>query len=590
MQAGRHKAAERLLKDVLRADANNYDALLTLGVLCGQRNDLVQSVRHLTHAVRRRPQSGEALYNLGQALIGLQRFADAAEVLTRAVAVADLPHVHEKLGDCLVRLDRLPEAAHHFDRAVARAGPNASGMLVSSLVEASRRLCAWSDLGRHERRLVEMVANGEPVEPLLLNYVTDDPAVLKRNAMAYATRFLAARLPMAPPLSREQRKTRPHRRLRVGYLCGDFRTHATSHLMAELFESHDRTCFEFYGLSFGPDDKSPLRKRIESAFEHFVDVHRLSTPDMVKRIQALAIDILVDLNGYIANSRPDVLMLRPASVQCHYLAFPGTLGMPMIDYLLADPIIAPSGSEADFTESLVRLPDCYQPNDSKREVAPGRPSRDTYGLPEQGVVLASFNNTIKLSPAMFEIWMRVLAAVPDSVLWLFSDNAWAFDHLRSEAQRAGIGPERTVLAAHVRSPDHLARLAQADLLLDSFPYGAHTTASDALWMGVPTLTLSGRSFASRVCASLLTSVGLPELIATSPSDYERQAIALASDPTRIASLKAHLAQQRTSPLFDTPRLARALEMAYAEMWRLWSAGDPARTFDVPATASEADPA
>jgi len=274
-------------------------------------------------------------------------------------------------------------------------------------------------------------------------------------------------------------------------------------------------------------------------------------------------------------------MARPAPVQCHYLAFPGTLGIAEIDYMIVDPVIVPDGEEGCFTEALARLPDCYQANDRKRAIAENVPSRAACGLPERGVVLASFNNAIKISPNLLDVWTRVLAAVPESVLWLFADNAWAPANLRREAEERGIDPARLVFAGYATPAEHLARLAHADLMLDSFPYGAHTTASDALWMGVPVLTLTGRSFASRVGASLLRAVGLDELIMPSFAAYEREAIALAQDAGRLASLKSRLAAARGNcPLFDTERFARSLEAAYLGMWDRCRRGQPPKGFDV----------
>lgn len=587
IEAGQVKQADRVLKSVLKDEPDNFDALLAMGVLSGQRNDLAAAVRHLARAVRRRPQSGEALYNLGQALISSGRHAEAADALARAVPNADLPHVHEKLGDCYVKLDRLPDAIRHYQRAVDLTGVSAGGMLLSSWVEAKRRACDWNQIADAEAQLVRAAAKADPVEPLLLNYVTDDPELLLRNASAYASGFLPAHVP--PPLARPRfvhsRRERP--RIRIGYLCSDFRTHATSHLAVDLFERHDRKRFECFALSFGPDDASPLRRRVQNAFEHFVDLSRATSQEIANRIHTLGIDVLVDLNGYIAKSRPEILMARPAPVQCHYLAYPGTLGSTALDYLIVDPVVAPPQDHSYYTENLVSLPDCYQPNDAGRAIAAERPSRMACGLPQAGVVLASFNNPIKLAPEMFAIWMRVLEAVPGTVLWLFADNPAARQQLIAEGGKAGFGPNRIVIAEPVPPAEHLARLLHADLLLDSFPYGAHTTASDALWMGVPVLTLSGRSFASRVCASLLRAVELPDLITATPKAYEEAAMALARDSARLVALKEHLVAGRDRfPLFDTARLARHLEAAFAEMWRRWVAGEQAGPIDAAALAAD----
>jgi protein O-GlcNAc transferase len=582
IEQGQLKAAERLLKDVLKADPGQLDALVAFGVLCGMRGHDADAVRYLSRAVAKAPRSDAAQYNLGQALIRLGRHADAAAALTVAAGLSDMPQAHEKLADCLRQMNRLDEAASHYRRAIERSGVRAGSMLLSSLVEAQRRICDWSDLNARQAQLIGRVQRGEPGEPLLMHYVSDDPALLLKNANTYNVEFLRHMLEPAPGKPRFPHPRRTRQRLRIGYLCSDFRNHATSHLMAELFECHDRERFEIIAISFGPGDASPMRRRLERAFDRFVDVAGVVSEQIAKRIHALGIDVLVDLNGYIANARPEILLARPAPVQCHYLAFPGTLASPGIDYQIVDPVIAPPGEQSNYAEAIVRLPDCYQPNDSRREVSPVRPSRSECGLPGHGTVLASFNNSIKLSPTLFEIWMRVLTAVPASVLWLFADNAWAPDNLRAAAVRSGVAPGRLVFAAYVPSADHLARIPLADLLLDSFPYGAHTTASDALWMGVPVLTLAGRSFASRVGASLVTSAGLPELVMPSFATYEAEAIALARSSGRLADLKTRLAQTRaTSRLFDTPRLARHLEAAYQGMWIRWQNGEPPESFDLP---------
>ncbi len=585
IERGQLKAAERLLKDVLKADPNQIDSLIALGVLSGMRGQLADAVKHLKRAAQRSPGSQAAQYNLGQALIRLGRHAEAAEALQQAVAIEDQPQFHEKLGDCLRQLGQLDKAATHFSRAVQLNGNRAGGMLLSSLIETKRRICEWEGLGALEMLLLETVRRGEPVEPLLMHYVTDDPVLHRRNATTYVDLFLRPAIDPAMLARRFEHPKRERQRLRIGYLCSDFRNHATAHLIAGMIEHHDRQRFEIVALSFGADDASDMRRRLVAAFDRFVDLSRLSSDEIARKIHGLGIDILVDLNGYIANGRPEIFAARPAPIQCHYLAFPGTLGSADIDYMIVDPVIVPNGEDGYFTEALVRLPDCYQANDNKRVAAASMPSRQACGLPEvsqSNVVLASFNNAIKLSPVMFDIWMRVLAAVPGSVLWLFADDTRAPDNLRREATQRGVDPARLVFAPYASPADHLARLRYADLLLDSFPYGAHTTASDSLWMGVPVLTATGRSFASRVGASLLKAAGLPELISPSLDAYEREAIALARDPGRRAALKSRLTATRdTCALFDTARFTRHLEAAYLEMWARWLRGEKPAAIDVP---------
>lgn len=581
MQQGQMKQAERILKDVLRAEPGQYDALIAYGVMCGMQSRTAEAVKHLQHAVRRRPDGVDALYNLGQALIRLGKHAEAIEPLQRTAGLVQRHHVHEKLADCLANTGKLDEAVHHYATAVVLAGPQVNAMLLSSLIETKRRICDWKGLDVLEPRLLERVAAGEPAEPLLIHYVSDDAAIQRRNAETYWHRFL---MPMiAPTLPARPYTHQPHarERIRIGYLGSDFRRHATAHLIAELIECHDRQRFEIIALSFGPDDGSAARRRLEAAFDRFIDLRQQSSADIARRIHALGIDILVDLNGYIANARPEILAARAAPVQCHYLAFPGTLGTDAVDYMIVDPVIVPQGAEQHFTEALVRLPDSYQANDRKRPRDGSGHTRARWGLPESGVVLCSFNNAIKLTPAMFDVWMRILSAVPDSVLWMFADNTWVPDNLAAEAEARGIAPTRLVMAGYVSPAEHLERLRLADLFLDTQPYGAHTTASDALWEGVPVLTIAGRAFAGRVGASLLTAAGLPELIVPDLASYEQRAIELARDPSRLAALKQKVAAQRgTCALFDTDRFARHLEAAYLGMWQRHTRGEAPQSFDV----------
>lgn len=581
IEAGQLKQAERILKDVLRADATQFDALLLLGVLSGMRNQTADAVKLLSRAARKRPDSEEALYNLGQALIRLGRFEEAAEALQKALALAPLPQAHEKLGDCLRNLDRLPEAVAHYARAVELAGEGASALLLSSLIETKRRICDWSSLALLEERLRRRVQAGDVAEPLLLLYLYDDPHLHHANAVAYAGGFLEQALPEGIRSRRYRHQPRDRDRLRVGYLCSDFRNHATSHLIADLIETHDRLSFESFGLSFGPDDKSAMRQRMVAAFDRFVDFRTRTSEEIARQIHGLGIDILVDLNGYIANARPEILAARAAPIQCHYLAFPGTLGGTAIDYMIVDPVILPPSADAHFAEALVRMPDCYQANDRKRALAEGIHTRAACGLPDDGAVFASFNNAIKLSPMMLDVWARILRAVPGSVLWLFAEDQATTDNLCREASARGIDASRLVFAAYAAPAEHLARLKLADLFLDTQPYTAHTTASDALWVGLPVLTIEGKAFAGRVGASVLKAAGLPELIMPSLEAYEREAIRLGTDRERLAALRSKLTATRdTCRLFDTPRFARHLEVAYRQMWARWQRGEPARSFDV----------
>ncbi len=574
LAAGRIDVAERLLKEALRAEPANPDALLLMGTLLGMRGQLPEAVKHLRRAVRAAPKSDAAHYNLGQALIRMGRFADAAESLRTASTLADLPHIHEKLGDCLRQLGRLDEAAHHFTRAVD-LDPSSS-LALSSAVEMLRKLCDWPRLDELQRRLIEAADAGKAVEPLLMLHVADDPRLQRKAAEAY-WRELIVPAGVTKPAARKQDQAK----LRIGYLSADFRQHPMVSVIAEAIELHDRGRFEAWGLSYGLDDGSPQRKRMERAFDRFVDMRALSDHQIAARIAQSGIDILVDLGGYTANARLGVVAARPAPIVCHYMGFPGTLGSPAYDYLIADPVVAPPGSEGNYSEALARLSTCYWTLDRKRTPPVAAASRAEHGLPDDAFVLSSFNGQQKLSPVLLDCWSRIMAAVPKAVLWIYSDHSTAARNIQREAVARGIGSDRLVMAGRVPPDKHLARIALADLMLDALPYGGHTTVCDALWMGVPALSVEGRTFVSRVGASLLTYAGLPELVVPSLAEYERLAIALALDRDRLADIRSRLVSSRnTASLFAIERFTRNLEAAYAQMWRRWSAGEQPASFDV----------
>jgi predicted O-linked N-acetylglucosamine transferase (SPINDLY family) len=357
--------------------------------------------------------------------------------------------------------------------------------------------------------------------------------------------------------------------------------HATSYLAAGLFEAHDRKRFEVIGVSLGANDKSSMRERVVKAFDRFEDVHGQANETIIRRIRDLNVDIAIDLNGFKRNARPAVFLNRVAPIQVNFLVFPGTSGMKTMDYIIADRFIATEDLRRNVSEKMVLLPNCYQANDDKKEIAEYTPRRDEEGLPPAGFVFCSFNQARKITPQMFDVWMRVLRDVPDSVLWLLSAAPAVIANLRASAERRSIDGQRLVFADHRPLDQHLARIRLADLFLDTFPCNAHTTASDALWAGCPVVTLTGNTFASRVCGSLLTTIGLPELSVETLKEYEELVLRLARHPQELQILKGRLAGNRlTSPLFDTKRFCLNLERAYEEMSRLARMGKAPEDIDV----------
>ena len=383
--------------------------------------------------------------------------------------------------------------------------------------------------------------------------------------------------PAFPPIWRGEPYT--HDRIRVAYLSSDLREHAIAYLTVGMFEHHDRSRFETTAISFGPEQDSDFCRRVKASFEHFIDVHAQSDQDIADLIRQLEIDILVDLNGLSGNGRPSILARRPAPIQVNYLGYPGTTGTDH-DYIFADATVVPAEHFDFYSEKVAWLPGSFLANDRTRGIAQRVPSRDELNLPETGFVFCCFNQSYKIDPAVFDVWMRLLSAVDGSVLWLKDSDATALRNLCIEAERRGVAPERLIFAPSVANvEDHLARHRQGDLFLDTLHYNAHTTASDSLWTGVPVITCLGTTYAGRVAASLLRAVGLPELVTESLQEYEKSALMIARDPGLLASLKAKLAHNReTFPLFDTARFTRDVEVAYTKMWQRSQRGEPAAHF------------
>ncbi len=520
------------------------------------------------------------------ALTALGRDEDAVVTAKAALAAdPDNPPVFNALGVSLRRLGRFDEALAASDRAVdaapREAGPLANRATLLSIVNrpaeavrdleavleidplhprlagdlmwARRQTCDWNEDAALDMLVKADLKLGRPgVAPFAALAIFDIPALHRRCAQLNAPPSVPAPVWPARP---------PGDRIRIAYLSSDLHEHATARLLAGVLEAHDRSRFEVFAVSYGPETGGAMRKRLKAACEHWVEAKNLSDSNITALCREAGIDIAVDLKGYTLDGRPGILAHRAAPVQVSWLGYPGTLAAHA-DVVIADAVTIPAGAESDWSEAVVRLPH-YQPNDALGPVLPP-PSRAEAGLPDGGAVFCCFNNPAKITPEVFAAWMTILKAAPRGVLWLYAGAPGAAENLRAQATAAGIAAERLVFAEPVPHDQHLARHALADLVLDTWPYGAHTTASDALRMGIPVLTLAGKSFASRVGASLLTALGLPELIAASEADYIAKAVALASD----SALKTRVAEAvRTSTLFDPIAFARSLEAAFTDMAR-----------------------
>ena len=536
--------ALRLAPRFAAAFNNRGSALLTL-------HRFIDALSCFEKALSLRPDDAEILNNRGNALLALGRHEEALSAYDQALAIRpDYPEALNNRGNALQELKRHEEALASFDKAGSPEAFTGAAM-------AALDLCDWPRTEKIGQEMEKRIRAGDPLSPwTLLGYSEDEALQRQCAANVIGARFPAPR----PPLASGRYN---HDRIRLAYLSSDVGHHPVTTQIVDVIERHDRSQFEVIGVATNTDDGSPQRRRLVAAFERLVDAHEQTPAMLAARLRELEVDILVDLNGHTKGDHFEVLSHRPAPVQATWLGYAGTTAAPFVDFLIADAVVAPH-AEA-FTEKLALLPNCFFPSDSGRKIGI-TPSRSEAGLPDEGFVFCCFNNSWKITAPIFARWMSLLRQVPGSVLWLKQTGEKTKANLRAAARNHGIAPERLIFAAPAALDVHLARHRLADLFLDTAPYGAHATACDALWAGLPVLTRRGTAFASRVASSLLTAIGIPELIAESWDDYEAAGLALARDPAWLAALKAKLtAAHNTAPLFDTPRLTRDLEALYRKM-------------------------
>ena len=557
----------------LRADY--LDAINNAGIVLQELGRASEAIDLYRHLLDRMPGHADACNNLGTALLAERRAGEARLVFEQALLhKPDFPEAYYNLGNAWRELGNLAEAIAAYRNALRLRPDDADAF--SQLAYHRAQACAWDGLEADQHRLVELVRQGARVPPF---YLLSTPASAS-DQLRCARNWIGPIQP-APQATFHHKPGIERERIRLGYLSGDFHQHATAQLMAELFERHDRSRFEVFAYSYGPDDNSPMRARLKRGFDRFTDIQARSHRDAAGLIHADEVDILVDLKGYTHHARPAIAAWRPAPVQVSYLGYPATMGADFIDYIIVDPFVVPDDQRAFFSEKLVHLPGSYQANDRRREVAAAATSRRDCGLPAEGLVFCSFNNSYKISPAFFDIWMRLLDEIPGSVLWLLETNELVKGNLQNQAEKRGVDSSRLIFAPLAPSAEHLGRHRHADLFLDTLPCNAHTTASDALWTGLPVLTCSGDTFAGRVAGSLLTAIGLPELVTRSLAEYEQLALALARDPLRLTALRQKLQGNRhTSALFDLPKLTGNIEAAYSRMWQTWLSGERPAAFSI----------
>jgi len=564
---GRPAEAIACYKKALALTPGDAELYYNLGVSFMALGKPADAVACYQRALEISPDSPVTLNNLGIALDDLDESAEAAACYHRALTLKpDYAEAHHGLGNVLFHLGKHEEAAISFHRAFSLDENHilARGAWLHQLAQ----ICDWDQLGNTIKRDLNSLEFGptpkEVASPFSLLALVDDPGFHRRVSEAFAFAKYKPR-PLLGPLPK-----RPHKeRIRIGYFSNDFHNHPVMYLMAELFEKHDRAKFEVHAFSFGPDKKDEMRSRLQNNIEVFHDVRLKGDAEIASMSRSLGIDIAVDLTGYTGGTRAGIFSYRAAPIQVNYLGYPGTMGAPYMDYIIADKILIPPANQEFYSEKVAYLPDCFMVNDSTREISGTAMSRADFGLPEGAFVFCCFNNSYKITPDVFDIWMRLLDKIEGSVLWLSRANESAEKNLRNEAQRRGISGDRLIFAERMTLlSEHLARQRLADLFIDTFNYNAHTTASDALWAGLPVLTKLGKGFASRVAGSLLTAVGLPELITTTVDDYERRALELATQPQQLAEIRVRLARNlNTAPLFDTALFAKHIESAYTHMVR-----------------------
>jgi protein O-GlcNAc transferase len=564
-----HNTAVMLAPNVPIAYYNRANTLF-------KRRNFGPALQDYDRAIALRADYADAHCGRGNVFRDLKRFGDALLAYEKALSLApDLAEARLGRGNVFRDLGRYDEAFLDFDKALALKAdlPGIEG----DRLDAKSHLCDWSNFAAERAHLVASVRSGNrSTSPFPFLAISLSPQDELQCAKQWVSNGNAAAEKSIWQGSRYR-----HDRIRVGYVSADFRQHAVSTLAAGMFECHDKSRFDVTAISIGPEDDSHMRQRVKASFEHFVEARNRTDDDVCQLIKDSEIDILVDLMGFTADSRTNIFARRPAPIQVNYLGYPGTMGAPFIDYILADRIVIPDGERGFYSEQVVYLPNTFMPGDRQRRAADKLPTRAELGLPERSFVFCCFNNGYKITPDVFDVWMHILGQTEGSVLWLFAENPTAERNLRKEAVARGVDAGRLIAAPRVSFAEHQARLHLADLFLDTSPYSAGATASDALWAGLPVLTRMGQTLVGRMAASLLTAIGMPELVTASAQDYESLACALAAQPERFAEIKRKLAANRlTMPLFDTATFTKHIEAAYTTMWGRDQRGDLPQGFAV----------
>jgi predicted O-linked N-acetylglucosamine transferase (SPINDLY family) len=551
----------------LKINPGYAEAYNNRGVTLQELRRFDAALESLERALTINPSYAEAYNNRGVTLQALGRLDEALDSYARALQINPVyAEAHVNRGVTLQQMRRFPDAVACFESAL-KIKPD-EPWLRGACVHAKSQICDWTDWHAQISELIAGIERGmRTVRPFPLLARVDSVSLQRRASEIWVNARNPAR-PVLPPLGKRPR----HPKIRLGYYSADYRNHPTAYLLAELFESHDRERFDVVAFSFGPDEHDAMRERLTASFERFIDVRALPDRQVAELSRELEIDIAVDLKGFTQDERTGIFSYRAAPLQINYLGYPGTLGAPYMDYLIADEVLIPEEDRQFYAEKIIYLPHSYQANDRTRRIADREYSRAELQLPPSAFVFCCFNNNYKIDPETFAGWMRILKGVEGSVLWLLKDNETAAQNLRKEAAARDVSPARLIFAPRMPLHEHLARHRVADLFVDTLPCNAHTTASDALWAGLPVLTRRGESFPARVAASLLNAVGLPELIMDTQEQYEARAIEFGRNPGLIAATRHKLAANRlTTPLFDSASFARHIENAYTQIYERYHA-------------------
>ena len=574
-QKGQLEKANIAFQRVISIQPDYTDAYNNLGNVLRDQGQLEEAIEVYNKALSLKPDHAEANYNIGLALKGQGKLDEAIAAYSKAISLKpDYADAYNNLGNALQEQEKFNEAIEAYSKALSCKPDYAYAHSQKLLQQA--KICDWSSVKDDLPFLAELGISGDVVTPFSLLAIEDAPEMHHLRSKNFATK----KLPQKPLTSFVSPTNRP-KRLRIGYFSADFREHPVAYVIAKVIEAHNRDEFEVFGYSLHGKHQDKLRQRLENAFDRFIDVKGLSDREVALQARQDNIDIAIDLMGYTKNSRTGIFAYRAAPIQINYLGYPGTMGADFMDYIVADRHIIPPENQKYFNEKVLYLPNTYMPTDNGRELSERPMKRSDMGLPEDAFVFCCFNNNYKITSSEFDIWMRLLNKVEGSVLWLRSSNQWAELNIKKEAQKRKVDPERIVFAGKVPMDEHLARHRLADLFIDTFIYNAHSTATEALWAGLPIVTKTGQGFAARVAGSLLNAVGLPELVTESEEAYEALALELATNPEHLADIKVKLEANRlTQPLFNTKQYTNHLENGYQQVYQNYLDGKPPQTTNV----------